>query len=76
MSAAIESETEERNPYEATGQDDLVTPRQLVAIRNAASYRGLNCWTLSEQRYGTEPESLNRRTASAFIGWINQQPYR
>lgn len=49
---------------------DLVTPKQLVAIRVIANSQGLNAETECQQLLGCKPEELSRKAASAFIDYL------
>ena len=49
---------------------DLVTPKQLVAIRVIANSQGLNAETECQQLMNCKPEELSRRAASAFIDYL------
>lgn len=46
---------------------ELVSPKQLAAIRINANSKGLNAEALCVEWLGCKPEELNKRAASAFI---------
>lgn len=49
---------------------ELVTPKQLVAIRVIANSGGINAEAECRQLLHCQPEELNRRSASAFIDYL------
>ena len=53
--------------HTATSMADLVTPKQLVAIRAISNARRLNAEAECRDRYGCDPAELSKRTASKFI---------
>jgi hypothetical protein len=55
---------------------ELVTPKQLVAIRSAANFRGVDAETESRLMFRCAPEVLNRRSADKLITYLNNQPGR
>ena len=55
-----------RDPVAKT-MADLVTPKQLVAIRAIANSQGVNAETECLEALKCKPEELSRRAASAFI---------
>jgi hypothetical protein len=61
------------NRYEAKTMAELVTPKQLVAIRSAANARAINAERESVRMFKCAPESLNRRAASSLLNWLNNQ---
>jgi hypothetical protein len=66
--------SERPNPHEAQTMAELVTPRQLAAIRSAANFRGINAEAESRRMFDCVPEGLNRRAASSLITHLNNQP--
>ncbi|HET9530522.1 MAG TPA: Rad52/Rad22 family DNA repair protein [Blastocatellia bacterium] len=52
---------------------DLVTPKQLVAIRAIANAQKLNAETECQAMLGCRPEELSRRAASAFIDHLKSK---
>jgi hypothetical protein len=68
--------SEQSNPHEAQTMAELVTPKQLVAIRSAANFRAINAEAESRRMFGCAPESLNRKSASRLITYLNSQPRR
>lgn len=65
-----------KNIYRAETQSDLLTHKQLVAIRNSANARRIDPVVESLEMLGCEPNELNRRGASVLITWLNRQPVR
>jgi hypothetical protein len=53
---------------------DLVTPRQLVAIRAIANSQGVNAEAECLELLKCRPEELSRRAASAFIDHLKSKP--
>ena len=49
---------------------ELVTPRQLVAIRAIANSQGIDYETECQSLMNCKPEELSRRAASAFIDYL------
>ena len=49
---------------------DLVTPKQLVAIRVIANSQGVNAETECQQLMNCKPEELSRKAASSFIDYL------
>lgn len=69
-----EETTEPRRPLQGFPRDpvaktmaELVTPRQLVAIRVIANSQGINAEGECRRLLGCVPEELSRKAASAFI---------
>lgn len=58
-------------PYKGAAEcarwSDLVTPKQLVAMRRIASTKGINWETVSVEMFGKKPEALTKRQASGLI---------
>ncbi|MGA9768173.1 MAG: hypothetical protein WBV94_03980 [Blastocatellia bacterium] len=52
---------------------DLVTPKQLVAIRSIANSQGVNAETECLEVLKCKPEELSRRAASAFIDHLKSK---
>jgi hypothetical protein len=52
---------------------DLVTPKQLVAIRAIANSQGLNAESECLEVIKCRPEELSRRAASAFIDYLKSR---
>jgi hypothetical protein len=67
---------EQPNPHEARTMAELVTPKQLVAIRSAANVRAINAESECRRMFGCAPEGLNKRAASSLITYLNSQPRR
>ena len=53
---------------------DLVTPKQLVAIRAIANSQGVNAEAECLEALKCRPEELSRRAASAFIDHLKSKP--
>lgn len=53
---------------------DLITPKQLVAIRAIASAQGLNAETKCLEVLKCRPEELSKRAASWFIDYLKESP--
>jgi hypothetical protein len=51
--------SEQSNPYEVRTMEDLVTPKQFVAIQNAANYRSIN----AEQGYQPVRQHLHSQVS-------------
>lgn len=62
------------NTNEAQRLAELVTPKQLVAIRAAANARAINAEREAQRMFRCAPEVLNRSSASRLITWLNRQP--
>ncbi|HXG65478.1 MAG TPA: Rad52/Rad22 family DNA repair protein [Blastocatellia bacterium] len=60
-----------RDPVAKT-MADLVTPKQLVAIRTIAKVQGVNEEAECQKVMNCKPEELSRRAASAFIDYLKQ----
>jgi hypothetical protein len=69
-------QSEQSNPYEPRTMAELVTPKQLVAIRSAANFRVINAESESRRMFKCALEGLNRKNASRLITYLNSQPYR
>lgn len=52
---------------------DLVTPKQLIAIRAIANAKRLNAEAESLARYHCVPAELSKKTASRFIDWLGSR---
>jgi Rad52/22 family double-strand break repair protein len=52
---------------------DLVTPKQLVAIRAIANTQGVNAEAACMEMLKCRPEELSRRAASAFIDYLKNK---
>src|SRR5215216_1434313 len=61
-----------RDPIAKT-MADLVTPKQLVAIRAIANSQGVNAETECLEALKCRPEELSRRAASAFIDHLKSK---
>ena len=61
-----------RDPVAKT-MADLVTPKQLVAIRAIANSQGVNAETECLEALKCKPEELSRRAASAFIDHLKSK---
>lgn len=61
-----------RDPVAKT-MADLVTPKQLVAIRAIANSQGVNAETECLEALKCRPEELSRRAASAFIDHLKSK---
>ena len=64
--------TNDVNPNVAKTMADLVTPRQLVAIRAIANSQGRNAENICRERMKCSSVELSRRAASAFIDLLKQ----
>lgn len=61
-------QTEEgRNPAMARTMAELITPRQLVAVRGIANSNKLDAESICKERFKCKPEELNRAAASLLI---------
>jgi hypothetical protein len=67
-------QSEQSNPNEARTMAELVTPKQLVAIRSAVNVRSINAESESRRMFNCSPEGLNSKAASEFITYLNSQP--
>jgi hypothetical protein len=61
-----------RDPVAKT-MADLVTPKQLVAIRAIANSQGVNAEAECLEALKCKPEELSRRAASAFIDHLKSK---
>lgn len=52
---------------------NLITPKQLVAVRSVASAKGINWETVSNGMFGIEPERLTKRHASLLIAELKRR---
>ncbi len=52
---------------------DLITPKQLVAVRSIANSKGLNAEQLCEQELKCKPEELSKKAASWFLDFLQVQ---
>lgn len=59
------------NP-EAESMADLVTPKQLVAIRAISNSRNINAESECLKQLRCRPEELSRRAASTFIDYLKE----
>jgi hypothetical protein len=64
------------NPNEAQTMADLVTSKQLMAIRAAANFRAIDTETEARRIFKCALEGLNRKNASRIIKYLNNQPRR
>lgn len=54
---------------------DLVTPRQIMAIRAISNAQRVNSETECQQLFGCRPEELTRPAASMFIDFLKSLPH-
>jgi len=64
------------NKFQAQSLAELITPKQLNAIRCIGTSKNLNVESESQCTYQCAPEELNIRTASNFITYLSAQPRR
>jgi hypothetical protein len=58
------------NRFMAKTMKELVTPRQLVAIRAIANDQHVDAEELCQRLRGCKPEEQNRKSASSFIDFL------
>jgi hypothetical protein len=58
------------NRFMAKTMKELVTPRQLVAIRAIANDQHVDAEMLCQRLRGCKPEEQNRKSASSFIDFL------
>jgi hypothetical protein len=58
------------NRFMAKNMGELVTPRQLVAIRAIANDQRVDAEDLCQRLRGCKPEEQNRKSASSFIDFL------
>ncbi|HEY9232400.1 MAG TPA: Rad52/Rad22 family DNA repair protein [Blastocatellia bacterium] len=71
-SAALAQSQFPRDPVAKT-MADLVTPKQLVAIRAIANAHGINAETQCVELLRCRPEELSRKAASTFIDYLKSK---
>jgi len=64
------------NKYQAQTLSELITPKQLNAIRCIGTSKGINYESESQRIYQCAPEELNIKTASLFITYLSAKPRR
>ena len=58
------------NKFMARTMKELVTPRQLVAIRSIANGQRVDAEDLCKRLRGCKPEEMSRKAASTFIDFL------
>lgn len=64
------------SPKEVKTMGDMVTPRQLVAIRSIGNSQRIDFDVACKILFGCLPEELNRQSASTLIDWLKVQVRR
>lgn len=64
------------NKYAAQSMSELITPKQLVAVRSIGSSKGINVEAEAQRIYHCAPEELSVKAASLFITYLSAQPRR
>jgi hypothetical protein len=65
--SAIEEATETINPHQAQAMRELISPKQLVAVRSFGHTARVNHTEVSQSLFGCEAEEITIRAASTLI---------